>query len=73
MCCALISQGRASIRIGSVSYTHLDVYKRQVQRGTHRELMEEQGLYRRFIQMREAAIGWNLRRKEELPANDGNL
>ena len=46
---------------------------RIVQRGTHRELMEEQGLYRRFIQMREAAIGWNLRRKEELPANDGNL
>ena len=41
--------------------------------GTHRELMEEQGLYRRFIQMREAAIGWNLRRKEELSANDGNL
>ena len=33
---------------------------RIVQRGTHRELMEEQGLYRRFIQMREAAIGWNL-------------
>ena len=46
---------------------------RIVQRGTHRELMEEQGLYRRFIQMREAAIGWNLRRKEELSANDGNL
>ena len=46
---------------------------RIVQRGTHRELMEEQGLYRRFIQTREAAIGWNLRRKEELSANDGNL
>ena len=36
-----------------------------VQRGTHRELMQEQGLYRRFIQMREAAIGWSLKKKEE--------
>lgn len=36
-----------------------------VQRGTHRELMQEQGLYRRFIQMREAAIGWSLKEKEE--------
>ena len=43
---------------------------RIVQRGTHRELMEEQGLYRRFIQMRETAIGWNLGRKEKLQAND---
>ena len=43
---------------------------RIVQCGTHRELMEEQGLYRRFIQMRETAIGWNLGRKEKLQAND---
>ena len=26
--------------------------------------------YRRFIQMRETAIGWNLGRKEKLQAND---
>lgn len=43
---------------------------RIVQRGTHRELMEKQGLYRRFVQMRETAIGWNLGRKEKLQAND---
>lgn len=31
-----------------------------VQRGTHRELMNEQGLYRRFVETREKAIGWSL-------------
>ena len=31
-----------------------------VQRGTHRELMQEGGLYANFIQMRELSIGWKL-------------
>ncbi len=33
---------------------------RIVQRGTHRELMAREGLYRRFINIREQAIGWQL-------------
>lgn len=33
---------------------------RIVQQGTHRELMREQGLYRRFVTIREQAIGWRL-------------
>lgn len=33
---------------------------RIVQRGTHDELMEQEGIYRRFISGRERAIGWKL-------------
>lgn len=33
---------------------------RVVQRGTHRELMRQDGLYRRFVEIREQAIGWRL-------------
>lgn len=33
---------------------------RIVQRGTHRELMKQDGLYRRFVNIREQAIGWRL-------------
>ena len=35
---------------------------RIVQRGTHRELMEQEGLYRRFVGLREQALGWRLHR-----------
>ena len=31
-----------------------------VQRGTHNELMEQDGIYRRFIRGREQAVGWKL-------------
>ena len=31
-----------------------------VQRGTHDELMSEDGIYRRFISGREQAVGWKL-------------
>lgn len=31
-----------------------------VQRGTHEELMEQDGIYRRFISGREKAVGWKL-------------
>ena len=31
------------------------------QQGTHRELMETDGLYRRFVSMRSRAIGWTLK------------
>lgn len=41
-----------------------------VQRGTHRELMKTQGLYRRFIKMRETAIGWSLMEKVDTVATD---
>lgn len=33
---------------------------RVVQRGTHRELMTEQGIYRRFIEVRREAAGWRI-------------
>ena len=33
---------------------------RIVQRGTHRELMKQDGLYRHFVNIREQAIGWRL-------------
>ena len=33
---------------------------RLVQRGTHQELMHQEGLYRRFVELREQAIGWEL-------------
>ena len=33
---------------------------RIVQRGTHEELMREQGIYRRFIEVRREAAGWRL-------------
>lgn len=32
-----------------------------VQRGTHKELMEEGGIYANFIGMREKAVGWKLK------------
>ena len=31
-----------------------------VQRGTHDELMKQNGIYRRFISGREQAVGWKL-------------
>lgn len=31
-----------------------------IQRGTHKELMEKDGLYRHFVDMRSRAIGWRL-------------
>lgn len=31
-----------------------------VQRGTHEQLMEQDGIYRRFISGRERAVGWKL-------------
>ncbi|MDU5612384.1 MAG: ATP-binding cassette domain-containing protein, partial [Slackia sp.] len=34
-----------------------------VQRGTHDELMAEEGIYRRFVGMRSRAIGWRLARE----------
>ncbi|EKC55066.1 hypothetical protein LEA_15541 [human gut metagenome] len=33
---------------------------RIVQRGTHYELMKQEGLYRRFVGLREQALGWKL-------------
>ena len=31
-----------------------------VQRGTHQALIQQEGLYRRFVGIREQAIGWQL-------------
>ena len=31
-----------------------------VQRGTHKKLMNEDGLYKRFVEMRSRAVGWRL-------------
>ncbi|MGN0034116.1 MAG: ABC transporter ATP-binding protein, partial [Coriobacteriales bacterium] len=33
---------------------------RVVQRGTHDELMAEEGIYRRFIELRQQAASWRL-------------
>lgn len=33
---------------------------RIVQKGTHGELMEEEGIYKRFVNARELAVGWKL-------------
>ena len=33
---------------------------RIVQEGKHQELIEQEGLYRRFVAIREKAIGWEL-------------
>ena len=35
-----------------------------VQRGTHDELIVQEGMYRRFVGMRSRAIGWRLSRGE---------
>lgn len=34
---------------------------RVVQRGRHAELLRQEGLYRRFVELREQAIGWRLK------------
>ena len=34
---------------------------RIIQCGNHKELMREDGLYRRFVGMRSQAIGWTLK------------
>lgn len=31
-----------------------------VQQGKHKELMAQEGLYRRFVSVREQAIGWRM-------------
>lgn len=31
-----------------------------VQRGTHEELMKEEGIYRRFVDLRKSATSWKL-------------
>lgn len=31
-----------------------------VQQGKHEELMQQEGIYRRFVQSRELAAGWKL-------------
>lgn len=36
------------------------------QRGTHAELMEEEGIYADFISMREKAVGWKIESKVRL-------
>ena len=41
-----ITQICISHTLSPVSYTHLDVYKRQVQEGTHQELLQEEGPYK---------------------------
>ena len=33
---------------------------RIVQSGKHQELIQQEGLYRRFVEIREKAIGWKL-------------
>lgn len=33
---------------------------RLVQQGTHEELLEQDGIYRRFVEAREQAVGWKL-------------
>ena len=33
---------------------------RIVQKGNHQQLMHQEGLYRRFVEIRENAIGWKL-------------
>ena len=40
---------------------------RVVQRGTHQELLAQDGLYRRFVNLREQALGWRLTREGEAP------
>nr|WP_245609080.1 hypothetical protein [Treponema putidum] len=37
---------------------------RIVQCGTHTELMQQKGLYRRFVGIREEAIAWKINRRE---------
>ena len=32
----------------------------EIQRGTHDSLMEEEGIYRRFVESRQKAVSWKL-------------
>lgn len=41
-----------------------------VQHGTHGQLMREKGLYRRFVEVREQAIGWSLGWKKNATVSD---
>ena len=68
--------GKTWAGLNPVSYTHLIAHRlstvagadqilvvdegRIVQRGTHDQLMGEQGLYRDFVNLRREAAGWRL-------------
>ena len=37
-----------------------------VQQGTHQALMQQEGLYRRFVDIRKQAIGWQISVEHEM-------